>query len=149
MGCETNLQIGVKASPEDVYKTLTESKRLAQWWTSDTRGSGTQIGETLEFWFGGFCQKFDIKALKPAKQVIWKAPKGQGAEEWEDTEIAFDISTNDKQTYIRFRHSGWRENTDFYAHCSMKWATFMLSLKDLLEKGKGRPTPNDLQVNYR
>jgi hypothetical protein len=38
---------------------------------------------------------------------------------------------------------------DFYAHCSMKWATFMLSLKDLLEKGKGRPSPNDLHINYR
>jgi hypothetical protein len=71
------------------------------------------------------------------KQVIWKAPKGQELEEWDDTEVTFDILTDDKQTYIRFRHSGWRENTDFYAHCSMKWATFMLSLKDLLEKGKG------------
>jgi uncharacterized protein YndB with AHSA1/START domain len=148
MSYETNFQIGVKASPDDIYKTLTEPKRLAQWWT-DTRGSGTKVGDTLEFWFGDHCQKFDIKALKPGKQVIWKAPKGQELEEWDDTEVIFDISTDDKQTYIRFRHSGWRENTDFYAHCSMKWATFMLSLKDLLEKGKGRPRPGDLQINYR
>jgi hypothetical protein len=31
----------------------------------------------------------------------------------------------------------------------MKWATFLLSLKNLLETGKGRPAPNDLQINYR
>jgi len=31
----------------------------------------------------------------------------------------------------------------------MKWATFMLSLKNLLETGKGHPAPNDLQINYR
>ena len=148
MSYETNFQIGVKASPEDIYKRLTEPKLLSRWWT-DTRGSGTKVGDTLEFWFGDFCQKFDVKVLKPAKQVAWKSPKGQGAGEWEGTEVTFDISKDDKQTYIRFRHSGWRENTNFYAHCSMKWATFMLSLKDLLEKGKGRPTPNDLEIDYR
>jgi|SRR5450755_469456 uncharacterized protein YndB with AHSA1/START domain len=149
MSYETNFQIGVKASPEEIYKTLTVPEKLAQWWTSDTRGSGTKVGDTLEFWFGDSCEKFNVTALKPGKQVIWKAPKGQELAEWDDTEITFDISTDDKQTYIRFRHSGWRENTDFYAHCSMKWATFMLSLKDLLEKGKGRPRANDLPINYR
>jgi uncharacterized protein YndB with AHSA1/START domain len=149
MSCDINHQIGIKASSEEIYKTLTESKKLAQWWTSDTRGSGTKVGDTLEFRFGEFCQKFKVKALKPGKHVVWKSPKGQGADEWEGTEITFDISTDDKQTYIRFRHSGWRENSDFHAHCSMKWATFLLSLKNLLETGKGRPAPNDLQINYR
>jgi uncharacterized protein YndB with AHSA1/START domain len=149
MSYEINHQIGVKASPEEIYKTLTEPKKLAQWWTSDTRSSGTKVGDTLEFRFGEFCQKFKVKALKPGKLVAWKSPKGQGADEWEGTEITFDISTDDKQTYIRFRHSGWQENSDFHAHCSMKWATFMLSLKDLLETGKGRPAPDELQINYR
>jgi uncharacterized protein YndB with AHSA1/START domain len=147
MKYEINHQIGVKASPEKIYKTLTEAKKLAQWWTSDTKGSGTKVGDTLEFRFGGeFCQKFKVKVLKPGKHVAWKSPKGQGADEWEETEITFDISTDDDQTYIRFRHSNWQENSDFHAHCSMKWATFMLSLKDFLETGKGRPVPNDLQI---
>jgi len=149
MSCAISHQIGVKASPEEIYQALTDTKKLAQWWTSDTRGSGTKVGDTLEFWFGEFCQKFRVKALKPVSRVAWKSPTGQGADEWEETEVMFDISADDKQTYIRFQHSGWRKNTDFYAHCSMKWATFMLSLKDLLEKGKGHPTPNDLQINYR
>jgi uncharacterized protein YndB with AHSA1/START domain len=148
MSCEINHQIGVKASPEVIYQTLTEPKKIAQWWT-ETRGDGTEVGDTLEFWFGEFCQKFNVKALQPGKLVSWKAPTGQGADEWEGTEITFNISTDDKQTYIWFRHSGWRENSDFHAHCSMKWATFMLSLKDLLETGKGRPAPNELQINYR
>jgi hypothetical protein len=29
----------------------------------------------------------------------------------------------------------------------MKWATFMLSLRDYLETGKGRPFPNDIQID--
>jgi hypothetical protein len=29
----------------------------------------------------------------------------------------------------------------------MKWATFMLSLKDLVEKGQGRPSPRDVKID--
>jgi uncharacterized protein YndB with AHSA1/START domain len=145
-----NHQVGVRASPEEVYKCLTETAKLAQWWTTDTRGNGTTVGDTLEFWFyGSFCQKFDVKELKPGKRVAWKSPKGQGLDEWEETEVTFDMSTDEKQTFIQFRHSGWRESTDFQGHCSMRWAVFLLSLKDVVERGKGRPVPYDLEVDYR
>jgi len=67
----------------------------------------------------------------------------------EETEVSFDLSTDEKQTFLQFRHSGWRESTDFQGHCSMRWAVFLLSLKDVLERGKGRPYPYDLEVHYR
>jgi len=150
MGCGINHQVGVKASPEVVYKYLTETAKLAQWWTTDTRGSGVKVRDTLEFWFfNSFCQKFMVKELNPGKRVAWKSPKGQGANEWEETEVTFELSTDEKQTFIQFRHSGWRESTNFQGHCSMRWAVFLLSLKDVLERGKGRPIPYDLDVDYR
>ncbi len=31
------------------------------------------------------------------------------------------------------------------AHCSARWAYFLLSLKSLLETGKGTPFPEDLR----
>ena len=62
--------------------------------------------DTLEFWFIGFCQKFNVKELKPGKLVAWKSPKGQGNGEWEETEVSFDLSTDEKHTCIQFRHSG-------------------------------------------
>jgi len=36
---------------------------------------------------------------------------------------------------------------DFRAHCSMKWATFLLSLKQLMEDGTGMPSPGDLKID--
>ena len=33
------------------------------------------------------------------------------------------------------------------AHCSTKWATFLLSLRDLVETGKGKPAPADLKIS--
>jgi uncharacterized protein YndB with AHSA1/START domain len=144
-----NHQVGVKACPEEIYKILTETEKLALWWTTDTRGSGVKVGDILEFRFNNFCQKFTVKELHPGKRVVWKSPKSQGADEWEETEVTFDLLRDEKQTFIQFRHSGWRESTDFQGHCSMRWAVFLLSLKDVAEKGKGRPYPYDLEVHYR
>ena len=148
MSYEINLRIGAKTTPKKAYAALTDPSKLAKWWTPDTRGSGTRVGDTLEFWFGDFCEKFDVTGLRPGKEVAWKAPKHQGAPEWEGTEVKFTISKDKKQTFVRFRHSGWKENSDFHAHCSTRWAVFLVSLKELLETGKGRPIPNDIRVDY-
>ncbi len=40
-----------------------------------------------------------------------------------------------------FRHLGWREPVEFMHHCSTKWATYLMSLKALLETGTGAPEP--------
>jgi uncharacterized protein YndB with AHSA1/START domain len=144
-----NHQVGIKASPAEIFRALTETERLAQWWTTDTRGRGSKVGDTLEFWFYGNCQKFNVTELKTGKRVAWKSPVGQGNPEWEETEVSFDLSTDEKQTFVQFRHTGWRESSDFQGHCSMRWAVFLLSLKDMMERGKGRPYPYDLEIHWR
>ena len=144
-----NHQIGIKASPDEIFKTLTEVDRLALWWTTDTRGAGAKVGDTLEFWFRDFCQKFQVAELTPGKRVVWKSPRGQGSDEWQNTEISFELSTDAKQTLVQFRHDGWRESSPLQGHCSMRWAVFLLSLKDVVERGKGRPYPYELEVHYR
>ncbi len=85
-------EVGIKASPEAVYQALTDTKKLAGWWTSDTRGSGSKVGGVLEFWFGDFRLKFEVGELQPGKLVRWKADKKEGLEEWAETEVAFSLS---------------------------------------------------------
>jgi len=142
-------QIGVKATPDQIFQTLTAVDKLARWWTTDTRGGGARVGDTLEFWFGEMCQKFAVSELVRDKRVVWRSPRGQGVDEWEDTEVRFELSTDEHQTFVRFQHDGWRERTPLQGHCSMRWAVFLLSLKDVLERGKGRPFPYDLEIDYR
>jgi hypothetical protein len=31
-------------------------------------------------------------------------------------------------------------------HCSTKWATYLVSLKQLVETGTGAPSPDDLRI---
>ena len=141
-------EVGIKASPEAIYQALTDTRELAGWWTSDTRGNGSKVGGVLEFWFGDSCHKFEVVELQPGKLVRWKADSKAGADEWAGTEIAFSLSVDQRQCYVRFSHSGWRSDSGILPHSSTKWAVFMLSLKDLLEKGKGQPAPNDVQINH-
>ena len=139
-------EVGIKVSPDAVYQALTDTGKLAEWWTSDTRGNGSEVGGVLEFWFGDFCHKFEVVELQPDKLVRWKSK--EGIEEWAGTEVEFFLSADEKQCYVHFSHSGWRSDSGMLPHCSTKWAVFMLSLKDLLEKGNGQPAPDDVEINH-
>jgi hypothetical protein len=48
---------------------------------------------------------------------------------------------------VLFKHEGWREPVEFMHHCSTKWATFLMSLKETVETGQGRPHPDDVRIS--
>lgn len=138
-------RFGVESvSPDAVYGALTTIDGLAAWWTEDTSGDGG-VGGELRFRFpvGGF----DMKVLetKPAEAVRWEVV--DGPEEWIGTKIGFDLREEDGFTIVLFRHEGWKEPVEFMYHCSSKWATFLMSLKKLLETGKGDPAPHDVKIS--
>lgn len=137
-------RIGVTASPEEVYAALTTVDGLAGWWTQDTTGDG-EIGGVLKFRFvpGGF----DMKVLeaRPAERVLWEVVDGPA--EWLGTRVSFELKQEDGFTIVLFRHEGWREPVEFMYHCSTKWASFLMSLKRMVETGKGEPAPNDVQIS--
>jgi uncharacterized protein YndB with AHSA1/START domain len=40
---EIRHRVGIKASPDTIYQALTDVKKLAQWWTTDTRDGATTM----------------------------------------------------------------------------------------------------------
>jgi len=48
---------------------------------------------------------------------------------------------------VLFKHLDWKEPVEFMHHCSTKWAIFLISLKELVETGKGTPNPDDPQIS--
>lgn len=137
-------RVGVKSSVSDVYRALTTRQGLAGWWTTDTYGN-CDVGGVIEFHFGtrGF---FDMKVLEsdPGKRVVWQVVKGP--EDWVGSKVRFDLEQEGDQATVLFRHEGWKEQSEFMHHCSTKWATFLLSMKALVESGKGRPFPDDVRI---
>ncbi|TCO28269.1 uncharacterized protein YndB with AHSA1/START domain [Kribbella steppae] len=141
-------RVGITASPEDVYAALTTIDGLAGWWTEDTRGDSA-VGGVTEFRFAGAPDPagFDMLVLdaQPGELVRWEVVGGP--EEWIGTKIRFELFRADEYTIVLFRHEGWKEPVEFMYHCSTKWATFLMSLKRLVETGKGEPAPNDVRVS--
>ena len=138
-------RVGITAPQTAVYEALTTPDGLAGWWTEDTSGHG-ETGGVLEFRFPPF-GGFDMKVLdtQPGEHVLWEVI--DGPEEWVGTQITWDLRTEEEYTIVMFTHRGWREPVEFMHHCSTKWATFLLSLKALVEAGEGSPAPNDVRIS--
>lgn len=143
-------KVGISASKEDVYKALTSEQGLSNWWTHDTKADQHQGGK-IEFSFSKRLDKeydvlVEITELNPGKKVHWKIL--EGPEEWRGTEITFDIDPQENETLVHFSHKNWGGYTDFMSQCNTKWAVFLLSLKDLVETGKGHPFPEDIRIGH-
>ena len=143
---EINHKIGIKAEPSVIYQALTTDTELAKWWTKDTKGA-SGLDSVIQFRFSGRGPDFKVSQLEPDRLVVWKCVGGM-PEAWFGTEISFQLIKEEKQTIVRFRHLDWKENSDFLAHCSTKWAIFLMSLKEYVETGKGRPYPEDVQIDH-
>ncbi len=89
---------------------------------------------------------FDVTKLVTNKEVHWRFTAGP--DEWVGTDVTFQLTQDGDMTLCVFGHRNWREQVEFMAHCSMKGAVFLLSLRQLVETGAGRPAPDDLKIDY-
>lgn len=143
-------RIGIKSPTARVYKALTSLEGLAQWWTEEVQGDDW-VGGRIEFSFrsetGDLKGKMvmEVQELNVEKEVRWRCIEGPA--EWVGTDITFQLSRQDNQTIVLFGHRSWREAVEFTSHCSMKWAVFLLSLREYVETGKGKPSPHDLKID--
>ncbi len=143
-------RIGIRSSASNVYKALSTIEGLANWWTDEVEGE-ERIGGKIEFTFRSETGEeigkmvMEVQELNPQKDVRWRCIDGPA--EWIGTDITFQLSQQDAQTIIIFGHRNWREAVEFTAHCSMKWAVFLLSLREYVETGKGKPSPHDLKID--
>jgi uncharacterized protein YndB with AHSA1/START domain len=143
-------RIGIKSASAPVYGALSSLEGLARWWTEEVEGD-CRLGGKITFSFrtqAGALQGamgMEVSALSPHTEVRWRCV--EGPDDWIGTELSFQLSERDGQTIVLFGHRNWREPGEHMSHCSMKWATFLLSLREYVETGKGKPAPNDLKID--
>jgi uncharacterized protein YndB with AHSA1/START domain len=106
----------IKALPDKVFKALASTEGLKGWWTLEAK-TDEQVGGVAEFIFGEhYHNKMKIVELVPNKKVGWECIKGD--KEWIGTSFVFDLEENDGDAILRFTHSNWKEETDFFASCN-------------------------------
>jgi len=135
-------RVGIRAPADAVFNAVTTSEGLRGWWTDET-----ELDEDIiHFRFGerGF---FDMKVLdrEPEHHLRWQVVDGPA--EWIGTKVNWDLRQEEDHTIVLFKHEGWKEPVEFMHHCSTKWGTFLMSLKALVETGKGAPYPNDVKTD--
>jgi uncharacterized protein YndB with AHSA1/START domain len=138
-------RVGIKSSTSDAYKALTTKDGLAGWWTTDTQGD-PGAGGVIRFRFGtrgGFDMK--VLELQPGRRVQWQVL--DGPQDWIATRLSFELTQDQDFVILLFKHEGWKEPSEFMHHCSTKWGVFLLSLKSLVETGKGAPYPDDVEID--
>lgn len=143
-------RIGFKSSPAQVFQAFATVEGLSKWWTSETSGNAG-AGGTLVFTFrtkaGAVVGEMtmEVEEIEGNAGARWRVVGGP--EDWIGTAITFRLSVQDGQTILLFGHRNWREASESLAHCSMKWAVFLLSLKGYVDEGRGRPSPDDLKID--
>jgi uncharacterized protein YndB with AHSA1/START domain len=131
-------RVGIDAEPMRVFEALTTIEGIRDWWSSGAEGDASE-GAAFEF------RRNRLEVIHADPSLVRWRYSGP-AQDWVGTEIVFRLEWKDGQTYVLFSHEGWREPVEFMHHCSTKWAVFLLSLKDLVERGEGRPEPRDTKI---
>lgn len=138
-------KITVKASPAKTTQALSTLIGLSNWWTRDVSGN-PEPGNEILFRFGNMGgPKMKVLEVAPNEAIRWQCT--EGPPDWKGTHLNFLLSEKDGSTVVRFEHKDWPSQTDFLGHCSLKWGTFLLSLKSYLETGEGKPFPDDIQID--
>ncbi len=136
-------KIATPARADAFFKAVSTLEGLKSWWTEDVTGDA-EAGGIIAFRFGGNGPDMKVETLED-NRVVWRCVAGP--EEWLNTFIEYRFEPEaEGLTALYFTHGGWQDETPFHFHCSMKWASFLLSLKQYVELGSGRPFPHDIQI---
>jgi hypothetical protein len=137
--------ITVNASPEEAMKKISQVNR---WWKKDFSGSAEKMNDTFTIPFdpeGKAFVNFRVSALEPGKKVVWHVtdcylPWFNDKKEWNQTEVVFDISTENNKTRVGFTHVGLVPGVECYDACEKGWDGHVtMSLVKWMNEGEGQP----------
>ena len=142
---EVRHRVGIKGDVEQVYRHLTQPDGLAGWWASSATGT-PEVGSVLRLEFSELAVlSFEIRVLDAPKTFLLECVDGPGA--WSGSELRFDLHDNGDQIFVTLLHRNSAATQDDFLYFGTKWPLYLLSLRDLVERGSGRPYPSDIKIH--
>jgi uncharacterized protein YndB with AHSA1/START domain len=131
----------IEASPDAVFRALTDADELPRWWTtsaeSDARTGGAySYGFEFEDASRNHTYTGEYLEVRAGERVRYPWQTGLGP-----TEVAFTVEPADGGARVRLEHSGWGDGDDWDASTKMHqegWSFFLDNLKSYLERGEDR-----------
>ena len=134
--------VRIHAAPEPVYRALTTTEGIRNWWTRDA-SLDAAIGGTGTFGFRDrrVLTTVRVDALDSPVRVAWTTLASTAPSGWEGSSISFDLRAEGDDTVLAFAHRGLACADENYARVTTGWGYYLISLQHYLETGTGAPHP--------
>jgi hypothetical protein len=133
----------VDQTPQEVFHAI---NNVRGWWSEDIDGPTDRAGSEFTYRYQDAHRcRIKVTELIAGEKVTWHVLDNyfdftQDKTEWKDTEIHFEITTQDGRTGIRFTHAGLVPTCECFDICSNSWSFYLYtSLRALIRTGKGLP----------
>lgn len=139
-------QVGIVGSINKIFRMLHEPKGLNGWWATKTDGT-PELGQILNLHFTDVVTlSFKLEMLEENSLVHLHCISGPGA--WKNSNLIFTLKQGEDQVWVHLDHENEDASDDDFLYFSTKWTCYLLSLRDLIETGKGNPYPNDIKIHF-
>jgi hypothetical protein len=143
---EVRHRVGIRGSTPEIFAALVEPNELSGWWATSASGA-SEVGKILNLTFGELVTlSFVIRHLKTNLLVHLECSSGPFP--WLGSELQFALEDVDEQVFVMLTHRNTGADEDSFLYFSTKWPLYLLSLRDFIETGSGRPYPNDIKIHY-
>ena len=144
---EFTSSITVHASRDAVFSAI---QNFRAWWSEEIVGVTDQLNGIFFHHYKDIhlCKLKQIESI-PGQRLVYEVIDNTFSfvadkTEWIGTHLVFELSETDGLTTIHFTHEGLVPSYECYEICEDAWTTYIqVSLRALIETGKGQPNPRD------
>ncbi len=138
-------RVGIVGAISNIYRSVFEPEGLCGWWATTADGM-PKIGQVLDLHFTDVVTlSFRIEALDENALVCLHCVSGP--EPWRNCVLQFSLKRDTNQVWVELVHENEAASEEDFLYFNTKWPCYLLSLRDLIETGKGRPYPNDVKIH--
>ena len=139
-------RVGIVGDIGKIYRALHEPVGLDRWWSTNSDGTPA-AGQMLELHFAELAVlSFSVESLEDNRRVRLRCVSGSGP--WLESSLEFRLEQGDDQVWVELVHENEAATEDDFLYFSTKWPCYLLSLRDFIENGQGRPYPHEVKIHY-
>ncbi|HYQ72054.1 MAG TPA: hypothetical protein VET88_09030 [Gammaproteobacteria bacterium] len=142
---EVKHRVGIRGAVESIYSCLTTNDGLSGWWATSSSGIA-EVGNIIDLAFSDLVVLSFRYEILSANDIV-KLKCVSGHVPWQDSILLFELREAADQVFVTLTHQNDSSSEDDFLYFSTKWPVYLLSLKDLIETGKGRPYPQDIKIH--